>query len=129
MVFPHQNRAERPGEVRVSRNHYARNGTHGVVRSGNGEVTDIVEKEMYTFEDKGGDSLTLRPEATRGCLEVRCRAFFAPPRIRAEDLHNRTDVQARTTVQRPFQTILSDQRRNSGDDSPENRRGNNLLRL
>lgn len=29
-----------------------------------GEVTDIVEKEMYTFTDKGGDSLTLRPEST-----------------------------------------------------------------
>ena len=29
-----------------------------------GEVTDIVEKEMYTFEDKGGKSLTLRPEGT-----------------------------------------------------------------
>ncbi|MBS0286173.1 MAG: histidine--tRNA ligase [Proteobacteria bacterium] len=29
-----------------------------------GEVTDIVEKEMYTFEDKGGDWLTLRPEST-----------------------------------------------------------------
>jgi histidyl-tRNA synthetase len=31
-----------------------------------GEFTDIVEKEMYTFEDVGGDSLTLRPEATAG---------------------------------------------------------------
>jgi histidyl-tRNA synthetase len=31
-----------------------------------GEYTDIVEKEMYTFEDTGGDSLTLRPEATAG---------------------------------------------------------------
>jgi histidyl-tRNA synthetase len=31
-----------------------------------GEFTDIVEKEMYTFEDLGGDSLTLRPEATAG---------------------------------------------------------------
>ena len=31
-----------------------------------GEFTDIVEKEMYTFIDKGGDSLTLRPEATAG---------------------------------------------------------------
>jgi len=31
-----------------------------------GETTDIVEKEMYTFEDSGGDSLTLRPEATAG---------------------------------------------------------------
>jgi len=31
---------------------------------GIGEATDIVEKEMYTFEDRSGDSLTLRPEAT-----------------------------------------------------------------
>ena len=31
-----------------------------------GEFTDIVEKEMYTFTDQGGDSLTLRPEATAG---------------------------------------------------------------
>ena len=31
-----------------------------------GEFTDIVEKEMYTFCDQGGDSLTLRPEATAG---------------------------------------------------------------
>src|SRR5450755_809522 len=31
-----------------------------------GEFTDIVEKEMYTFQDLGGDSLTLRPEATAG---------------------------------------------------------------
>jgi histidyl-tRNA synthetase len=31
-----------------------------------GEYTDIVEKEMYTFKDLGGDSLTLRPEATAG---------------------------------------------------------------
>ena len=29
-----------------------------------GEVTDIVEKEMYTFEDRNGDSLSLRPENT-----------------------------------------------------------------
>lgn len=33
-----------------------------------GEVTDIVEKEMYTFTDKNGDSLTLRPEGTAGCV-------------------------------------------------------------
>jgi histidyl-tRNA synthetase len=35
-----------------------------------GEVTDIVEKEMYTFEDKGGDSITLRPEGTAGCVRA-----------------------------------------------------------
>lgn len=35
-----------------------------------GEVTDIVEKEMYTFEDRNSDSLTLRPEGTAGCLRA-----------------------------------------------------------
>jgi len=35
-----------------------------------GEFTDIVEKEMYTFLDKGGESLTLRPEATAGMVRA-----------------------------------------------------------
>ncbi|MEE9336498.1 MAG: histidine--tRNA ligase [Methylococcaceae bacterium] len=35
-----------------------------------GEVTDIVEKEMYTFEDRNKESLTLRPEGTAGCLRA-----------------------------------------------------------
>ncbi len=35
-----------------------------------GEVTDIVEKEMYTFEDRNGDSLTLRPECTASCVRA-----------------------------------------------------------
>jgi len=35
-----------------------------------GEVTDIVEKEMYTFVDRNGDSLTLRPEATAGMVRA-----------------------------------------------------------
>lgn len=35
-----------------------------------GEVTDIVEKEMYTFDDRGGESLTLRPEATAGIVRA-----------------------------------------------------------
>jgi histidyl-tRNA synthetase len=35
-----------------------------------GEVTDIVEKEMYTFDDLNGDSLSLRPEGTAGCLRA-----------------------------------------------------------
>lgn len=35
-----------------------------------GEVTDIVEKEMYTFEDRSGDSLTLRPEGTASCVRA-----------------------------------------------------------
>ena len=35
-----------------------------------GEVTDVVEIEMYTFEDRNGESLTLRPEATAGIVRA-----------------------------------------------------------
>ncbi len=40
---------------------------------GIGETTDVVSKEMYTFSDRGGESLTLRPEYTAGI----CRAFIS----------------------------------------------------
>jgi histidyl-tRNA synthetase len=59
-----------------------------------GEVTDIVEKEMYTFDDRNGDSLTLRPEGTASCVractehgllhnQVR-RLWYAGPMFRHE---------------------------------------------
>ena len=35
-----------------------------------GEVTDVVEKEMYTFDDRNGESLTLGPEGTAGCVRA-----------------------------------------------------------
>lgn len=35
-----------------------------------GEVTDVVEKEMYSFEDRSGDNLSLRPEGTAGCVRA-----------------------------------------------------------
>ena len=35
-----------------------------------GEVTDIVEKEMFSFEDAGGDHISLRPEGTAGCVRA-----------------------------------------------------------
>jgi histidyl-tRNA synthetase len=44
---------------------------------GIGEVTDIVEKEMYTFPDRNGDSLTLRPEGTAGCVRAVCQHNLA----------------------------------------------------
>ena len=44
---------------------------HRAVRARGGESTDIVQKEMFTFEDKAGRSLTLRPEGTAGI----CRAY------------------------------------------------------
>ncbi len=43
---------------------------------GIGEVTDIVEKEMYTFDDRNGESLTLRPEATAGIVRAAIEHSF-----------------------------------------------------
>jgi len=37
---------------------------------GVGEATDIVEKEMYSFDDRGGDSVSMRPEGTAGCIRA-----------------------------------------------------------
>ena len=45
-----------------------------------GEATDIVEKEMYTFDDRNGDKLTLRPEATASI----CRAYIQHKMYAAE---------------------------------------------
>ena len=58
-----------------------------------GEVTDIVEKEMYTFDDRNGESLALRPEGTAGCvraaiqngmLGVPQRLWYSGPMFRYE---------------------------------------------
>jgi histidyl-tRNA synthetase len=59
-----------------------------------GETSDIVTKEMYTFEDKGGDSLTLRPEGTAGIAravmsgglqnELPLKWYYAGPMFRHE---------------------------------------------
>ncbi len=59
-----------------------------------GEVTDIVEKEMYTFQDRNGDSLSLRPEGTAGCVRAgvqhgilqnrQQRLWYAGPMFRHE---------------------------------------------
>ncbi|MDD2213697.1 MAG: histidine--tRNA ligase [Oscillospiraceae bacterium] len=51
------------GEIRIPTFEYTEVFQHGV-----GDTTDIVQKEMYTFEDKGGRSLTLRPEGTAGVV-------------------------------------------------------------
>lgn len=59
-----------------------------------GEVTDIVEKEMYSFEDRNGDSLSLRPEGTASCVRAALehgllhnqthRLWYAGPMFRHE---------------------------------------------
>jgi histidyl-tRNA synthetase len=59
-----------------------------------GDTSDIVTKEMYTFEDRGGESLTLRPEGTAGVARafitaglaqaVPCKFFYSGPMFRYE---------------------------------------------
>ncbi len=63
-------------------------------KRGIGEVTDIVEKEMFSFQDREGDSLTLRPEGTASCVRVglehgllhnqQQRLWYAGPMFRHE---------------------------------------------
>lgn len=67
----------------------------GVFERSIGDTTDIVQKEMYTFADRNGDSLTLRPEGTAGCvravlehgllnLQPQLRLWYAGPMFRHE---------------------------------------------
>lgn len=76
------------GEIRLPLVEYT-----DLFRRSIGEVTDIVEKEMYTFEDRNGESLTLRPEGTAGCVRAAiqqgllggpCRLWYAGPMFRYE---------------------------------------------
>jgi histidyl-tRNA synthetase len=47
-----------------------------------GETTDIVEKEMYTFQDRGGDSITLRPEGTASVVRAYIEhKIYSPPSV------------------------------------------------
>jgi histidyl-tRNA synthetase len=78
------------GEVRTPMCEYTELFTRGI-----GEETDVVAKEMYTFEDRGGRSLTLRPEGTASAVraylehgvagaEPVARWFYAGPMFRGE---------------------------------------------
>lgn len=65
----------------------------GLFQRSIGEVTDIVEKEMYTFADRNGETITLRPEGTAGCvracienslLDVPQKLWYGGPMFRYE---------------------------------------------
>ena len=63
-----------------------------------GETSDVVTKEMYTFADRGGDSITLRPEGTAGV----CRALVTAgltQRPAAEGVLRRADVPLRAPAE------------------------------
>jgi histidyl-tRNA synthetase len=85
---------------------------------GIGEVTDIVEKEMYTFEDRGGESLSLRPEATAGIL----RAVAEHSLLRKEPLLKVYAIGPMFRRERPskgrFRQFFQVDAEILGDDSP-----------
>ena len=79
-------------EVRVPTFEYTELFERGV-----GDTTDVVQKEMYTFEDKGGRSITLRPEGTAGIVRafiengltsrtLPFKAYYAMPMFRYENV-------------------------------------------
>lgn len=77
------------GEIRTPAFEYTE-----VFQRGLGDETEVVKKEMYTFEDRGGRSLTLRPEGTAGVMRalsgtevmngVESRVFYIGPMFRGE---------------------------------------------
>ena len=85
---------------------------------GIGQVTDIVEKEMYTFEDRGGESLSLRPEATAGIL----RAVAEHSLLRRDSLLKLYTIGPMFRRERPskgrFRQFFQVNAEVLGDDSP-----------
>jgi histidyl-tRNA synthetase len=85
---------------------------------GIGQVTDIVEKEMYTFEDRGGESLSLRPEATAGIL----RAVVEHSLLRRDSLLKLYTIGPMFRRERPskgrFRQFYQVNAEVLGDDSP-----------
>lgn len=85
---------------------------------GIGQVTDIVEKEMYTFEDRGGDHLSLRPEATAGIL----RAVVEHSLLRRESILKVYTIGPMFRRERPskgrFRQFFQINAEVLGDDSP-----------
>ena len=75
-----------------------------------GEVTDIVEKEMYTFTDLNGESITLRPEGTASCVRAALEhhlLYSGPQRL----YYTGPDVPARETAEGALPAVPPDRGR------------------
>ena len=72
---------------------------------GIGAETDIVSKEMYTFEDRDGGSLTLRPEATAGIVRAVIEHNLVAHRPGSQGLRSRTDVPPRAAAEGPLPAV------------------------
>ena len=78
---------------------------------GIGEATDIVSKEMYTFEDKGGRSITLRPEGTASVVRSALEHHLTANGQSGQALLLRPDVPLRAPAGGPHAPVLADRRR------------------
>ena len=77
---------------------------------GVGEETDIVTKEMYTFDDRDETSLTLRPENTASVIRAYIEHRLDQRPGRAEALLHGPDVPPRAAAERPLPAVLPDRR-------------------
>jgi len=92
-------------------------------KRGIGEATDIVEKEMYTFLDRGNEYLTMRPEATASVIRAYIEHHIYEKGSRGKTLHHRAYVQTRKAAEGAIQTVSPDKCRISGTGgSPYRRR-------
>ena len=75
-----------------------------------GDTTDIVEKEMFTFTDRSGDSVTLRPEGTAGVVRAYLQASFYAQGEGEQAFHHGPHVPPREAAEGQVQAVLPDGR-------------------
>ena len=90
---------------------------------GTGETTDIVQKEMYSFTDKGGERVTLRPEATPSMVRAYVEHSLEHALPAAEALHDGADVPVRAAAEGPLPAVPSARRRGVRHERSGGRRG------
>ena len=93
-----------------------------------GETSDVVTKEMYTFDDRGGDPITLRPEATAGV----CRALVTnglTQSLPQKVFYDRPDVPLRAPAEGPLPAVPPDRHRADRPGRTARRRRGDRLRL
>ena len=91
---------------------------------GVGESTDVVSKEMYTFEDRGGRSISLRPEGTAGVMRSVVEHRPRPRRTAGQALVRRAVLPRRATAAGPLPTAPAGRHRgHRGRRSGPRRRG------
>ena len=101
----------------------------GLYVRGVGEGTDIVDKEMYSFQDKGGAEITLRPEWTAGVMRAYIEHGMHVLPAAGEALFHGADLPLRAPAGRPLPPAPPVQRRDARRDRSGGRRGGHVGRV